>query len=57
MVGMTSKRMWHLSRDLKGTHHVGIWGKSVSGSGNCMCKGPEAGPGLEGLRPVWPPWS
>lgn len=27
MVGKAPKRMWHVSRDLKGAHHVGIWGK------------------------------
>lgn len=54
IAGKDSKRMWHLSRELKGTHYMGIWGKSVSDSGNGMCKGPEVGTSLEGLRPTWP---
>ena len=26
--------------------HVGVWGNSIPGRGNCKCKGPEAGSGL-----------
>lgn len=31
---------------------VGPQGKSVSGSGNSTCKGPEAGTSVEGLKPT-----
>lgn len=38
---------------------MGIWGRRVSGQGSSTSKGPEAGTGLGGLRPMvrpicWP---
>lgn len=53
-------RRWLGKKHLSRGEEMGIWGKSVPGTGNGMCKGPEVGmclvwPDTAG-RPVWLEW-